>query len=175
MSRGGFSASSALMRSSACSKLGTSAHQPEPSLIPGYRLVHGQLPALQMLDHHLERGKRLFKRPCSPGCRSFPRRRSFRDAIHRDLLCVVNSAVRFRRRFDSLPGGDDSSRVLPGDAKDRQASARCRCCTRAASARLLDRAASTSPEKHALPPPSLVGSGPPHANRGGLDIGSVLS
>ena len=167
------------MRSSACSKkLGTSAHQPEPSLIPGYRLVHSQLPALQMLDHHLESGKRLFKRPClNQGADDFQRRRSFRDAIHRDIAACgeLGSAD---STLDSTAPSPGERRFCPRfclvTLKTGRPSAVAAPRSRV-EARLLDRV-STSPEKQrSAYRARSVGSGPPHANRGGLDIGSVLS
>src|SRR3954471_1161416 len=64
-------------------KLRTAAHQSESGLVPSYGLVYGQPPALQMLDHQLEGGKRLFKRPViDQGADRFQRRWTADNTIH---------------------------------------------------------------------------------------------
>src|SRR5215216_5722857 len=62
-----------------------SAHQPQPGLIPGDGLVHGQPPPLEMLHDQLERGERLLKRPLlNQGPDAVQRGRTVLDAIHHE-------------------------------------------------------------------------------------------
>jgi len=44
-------------------KVRASTHQSQPGLIPGYRLVDAQSPALEMLHDQLKRREGLFKSP----------------------------------------------------------------------------------------------------------------